>query len=595
MQFFRPRHVAMALALCLGVLVGPPSEAGEFTLSLQEENEDLAGQIENSSLARAALEREDSDPADIVAAARADYRRILEVLYANGYFDIEISIKVNGQEASELSPFAEFAALPNVSATVVSGLPFTFGTINISPIAPETTLPREFTPGAPAQSSTIRSAVDRGVRGWRDVGFPRAALADQDLRARHQVQELDVDLSLDPGPRLRFGAQSVSGTSRIDDERVRDIAAVPTGEVFSPKALTDAQRRLVETGVFRSAVVRESEENNADGTVDVEIEVQEEKLRRIGFGAEYGTSDGIGLSAFWFHRNLLGGGERLRFDAELNQQIDGNEALEYSLSALFRRPATPRPLTDLVLRAEISRDDNNDFREDQVEAEVLFDRTLTDALSFASGLRFTATETDFKPGTQNFVTFGVPLQAVYDVRDFETNAKSGYYIDSEVFPFYGTEDAKNGVRLFLDTRFYQSFGEAQDLTFALRGQFGAVFGASTGEVPESFLFLSGGSGTVRGQPFESLGIDTPRGTFGGTEFAAATFEVRYDLQNNFGVVGFFDFGYVGDESQSDSHSGAGLGVRYNTPIGPLRFDIAGPVDGDTGDGVQLYFGIGQAF
>ncbi len=569
--------------------------AGEFSLVLADENEDLATQIENSSLARAALEREDSDATDVVAAAKADYRRILEVLYANGYFDSEISIKVNGEEASTVSPFAEFSALPDVAAEVFAGPAFTFGNTEISPLAPNTKLPDEFRPGGPARSSTIRAAVDRGVRAWRDAGYPRAALAGQDLRARHPDRELDVTLGLETGPKLRFGELSVSGVSRIDAQRVLEIAAVPTGEVFSPKELTDAQRRLVDTGVFRSAVVRESAENNPDGTVDVEIEVQEERLRRLGFGAEYGTSDGIGVSAYWFHRNLLGGGERLRFDANLNQQLDGNEALEYSLGVLFRRPATPRPLTDLVLSMVASRDDNNDFREDQISAEILFDRTFTDAFSLASGLRFTATETDFKPGVQNFVTLGVPLRATYDVRDFETNAKSGYYVQSELFPFYGTKDAESGVRFYLDTRFYQSFGETEDLTFAVRGQLGSVFGAASGEVPESFLFLSGGSGTVRGQPYESLGIETPIGTLGGTEFAAASLEVRYDLQNDFGVVGFFDFGYVGDENQSGSHSGAGLGVRYNTPIGPLRLDVAAPVSGDTNDGVQLYFGIGQAF
>ncbi len=572
-----------------------PGSAGEFSLTLAEDDEDLAAQLESSSLSKAALERDDSTGTDVVAAAKADYRRLLEVLYANGHFDTDISIAINGQEATSVSPFEDFAAIPSIDVSVSAGPPFTFGQTDITPVAPGTEIPDEFVVGGPARSSTIRSTVAAGLRGWRDAGHPRAALAGQDLRARHPDRELDVELELEPGPKLRFGDLIVTGTQRMDPRRVRKIAALPTGEVFSPKQLQDAQRRLVDTGVFRSAVLRESEENNPDGTVDVTVEVQEEKLRRIGGGAEYGTSDGVSLSAYWFHRNLLGGGERLRFDAELSRQLEGSEALEYSLGVLFRRPATPRARTDLVLSAVASREDNDDFREDQITAEMLFDRTFTDALSVASGLRFTATETDFKPGIRNFVTLGVPVRVTYDVRDFETNAKSGYFVETELFPFYGTEDAESGLRFELDTRYYLSFGERQNLTFAVRGQLGAVFGAGSGEVPESFLFLSGGSGTVRGQPYESLGIQTQFGTLGGTEFAAASLELRYELQNDLGVVGFFDVGYVGDEDQSDSHSGAGLGVRYNTPIGPLRFDIGLPVAGETNDGVQLYFGIGQAF
>jgi translocation and assembly module TamA len=591
----RPVFRTWVAALCLALAPSSPLVASDFTVELTEENDDLLEEIERSSLSRASLDREDATGTDVVAAAKADYRRILEVLYANGFFDSEISILVNGREAANLSPFAEFATLPSIAVSVSPGPPFVFGRTAIAPVAADTALPDEFTPGERARSSTIRQAVDAGVRGWRDTGHPRAALAGQDLRARHRDAELDVALSLEPGPQLRFGTLEISGTERMDTRRVAKIAALPTGEVFSPKALQDAQRRLVDTGVFRSVVVREKEQNNPDGTIDVTAELQEEKLRRIGGGVEYGSTEGLALSAYWFHRNLLGGGERLRFDAELSQQIEGSEELEYSLGFLFRRPATPRALTDLVLSAVISREENDDFREDQITAEMLFDRQFTDALSVASGLRFTATETDFKPGIRNFVTLGTPVRLTYDVRDFETNAKSGYYLETEVFPFYGMEDAESGVRFALDSRYYLSFGEDERLTLALRGQLGAIFGAESGEVPESFLFLSGGSGTVRGQPYESLGITTPNGTFGGTEFAAATFEMRYELFSNFGVVGFFDIGYVGDGNQDGTHSGAGLGVRYNTPIGPLRLDLAGPVDGDTSDGVQFYFGIGQAF
>lgn len=585
----------LSLVLSCAIVGAAPAMAETFTLLLSNDDEELFEQIERTSLSKAALEREDSTGADVVAAAKADYRRILEALYANGRFDTVISILVDGREAASLSPFLEFPNLPEIEVRVETGPEFTFGQTDISPLAPGTELPEEFYSGAQARSVVIRDAVSAGVTGWRNAGHPRAELAAQDLRANHRQRQLDVDLDLAPGPQLRFGELFITGAERMDARRIRKIAALPTGEVYSPDELQDAQRRLVNTGVFRSVALVESGQDNPDGTIDITAELQEEKLRRIGGGAEVGSSDGITVSAFWFHRNLLGGGERLRFDAEINRRLEGNEALEYSLGATFRRPATPLSLTDLVLGAEVARDDNDDFREDRVEVEMLFERIFSDALTVTAGLRFTATETDFKPGTQNFVTFGVPFQTTYDVRDFETNAKDGYYIQTELFPFYGTEDADSGVRFYLDTRFYESFGADDQMTFAVRGQVGSVFGPETGSVPESFLFLSGGSGTVRGQPYESLGVETPRGTFGGTEFAALNLEMRYEMANNFGVVGFYDIGYVGDDSTSDSHSGAGLGIRYNTPIGPLRLDVAVPVDGTTNDGVQLYFGIGQAF
>lgn len=71
------------------------------------------------------------------------------------------------------------------------------------------------------------------------------------------------------------------------------------------------------------------------------------------------------------------------------------------------------------------------------------------------------------------------------------------------------------------------------------------------------------------------------------------------MTDSIGVVAFYDAGYIGAESFYDGsgewHSGAGLGVRYQTGIGPIRFDIATPVGGETSDGIQIYIGIGQAF
>ena len=114
------------------------------------------------------------------------------------------------------------------------------------------------------------------------------------------------------------------------------------------------------------------------------------------------------------------------------------------------------------------------------------------------------------------------------------------------------------------------------------------------------LFFSGGGGTVRGQPYESLGIElAPNVTIGGRSFLGTTLEVRTRVTDTIGGVIFADAGYVDSGSFFDGsgewHAGAGVGLRYNTGIGPLRVDIAGPVSGDTGEGVQIYIGIGQAF
>ena len=129
---------------------------------------------------------------------------------------------------------------------------------------------------------------------------------------------------------------------------------------------------------------------------------------------------------------------------------------------------------------------------------------------------------------------------------------------------------------------------------------GALFGPSLQESPAFYRFYSGGGGTVRGQDFQSLGVDLG-GTFtGGRSLLVLSGEMRADVTDEIQIVGFADWGYVGAESLADftgdSHAGAGIGLRYKTGIGPIRLDVATPISGDADkSSIHVYIGIGQAF
>ncbi|MDM7458540.1 MAG: BamA/TamA family outer membrane protein, partial [Paracoccus sp. (in: a-proteobacteria)] len=189
-------------------------------------------------------------------------------------------------------------------------------------------------------------------------------------------------------------------------------------------------------------------------------------------------------------------------------------------------------------------------------------------------------------------------------RDMPTNATRGYWLTVEAMPFYGLDETDSGLRALTEARAYRSFGTDDRVTLAGRGRLGSVLGSDIAATPRGFLFYSGGGGSVRGQPYQSLGVDViPAGTgtvrTGGMSVVNATAEIRFRLREKIGLVAFADYGKVWSDSGfsgvADDHAGAGIGIRYNTSVGPLRFDVAGPVAGDTGSGVQLYLGLGQAF
>ena len=135
---------------------------------------------------------------------------------------------------------------------------------------------------------------------------------------------------------------------------------------------------------------------------------------------------------------------------------------------------------------------------------------------------------------------------------------------------------------------------------ALRGLIGTAQGASLFSLPPDQRFYGGGSATVRGYKYQSIGPQFEDGKpTGGTSIDAATIELRQRLSGNFGAAVFIDAGQVGETSRPFTGTlriGVGGGVRYYTAIGPIRFDVAVPVNKlPGGDSFEIYIGLGQVF
>ncbi|MBF9029367.1 BamA/TamA family outer membrane protein [Rhodobacterales bacterium HKCCE3408] len=590
-RYLFPLASALMLAPALGF-------AQDARLTVSGDDDDLRDALEAASV----LLRPSDDPqppADIVAAARAEYRRLIGVLYDQGYFAGVISVRVNGQEAAQLSPFAAPGQINSVEINVDPGRPFTFGTANIAPVAGGTELPEEFTPGGAASTGVMQRAAQAGIDGWRDEGHATAEVADQRIIARNRDAQIDADIRLDPGPRLNFGNLNPDGQERMPAARVVEIAGLPTGETFSPAELNRAANRLRRTGVFSSVALTEGAVN-PDGTIDIDAEVVEAPLRRLGFGAELSSVDGIALSAYWLHRNLTGGGERLRFDAEVTEIGVDSGHVDWRLAASFSRPATATPDTTFQADAEIEFLDEDDFDELVVGLTFGIEQQISDTLvgTLGVGIRFSDISDAF--GERQITLLTLPSGLTYDRRNDELDPTGGYYASLDLTPFYGIDSGEFGLRSEFEARGYLSFGAEDSTTLAARVQLGSVYGGTIRDLPPGYLFYSGGGGTVRGQDYNDLGAIQDGRESGGRGFIGLSGEIRQDITDTIGLVAFYDAGYVSaDPIWDDSgtwHSGAGLGLRYATPFGAIRLDVAVPVDGPTpSNDFYLYIGIGQSF
>ncbi|QBY02028.1 outer membrane protein assembly factor [Rhodophyticola sp. CCM32] len=596
MGLARCRAFFLSIALIVAGVAG-----AEVRFDMGDGSDDLRDALRAASLLVTTDADDTATVQDRVAAARADYGRLLAVLYEYGYFGPTLSIRINGAEAANLSPFSPPARVTEMDIRVTPGRGFRLGRAEIGPLAPGTELPEGFRPGAPANTPILRHSAEAAITGWRSVGHATADIAGQTITARQDEAVLDADITVAPGRLIRFGDLIPQGQQRTRPERIVEIAGLPRGAVFDPDTLENAAQRLRRTGTFRS-VALEERTPDADAIMDIGATLVEAPLRRIGFGAEISSSDGITLSSYWLHRNLLGGAERLRFDAEISGIGGDTGGTDWELAGVFSRPATFRPDTTMIFDVRLAGLDETTFRETLFETSLGFERIVSDELTVELGIGLRASDISDAFGDRDVLLATFPARATYDRRDNPLDARAGYFAELDLTPFVVLDGAGNGLglRATLDARGYLGIGAENRTRLAGRLQLGTIDGGAFTDLPPEFLFFSGGGDTVRGQPYQSLGALQGGISSGGRGFAGLSAEIRTDITDTYGLVAFADGGYISAGSLGDTdgdwHAGAGLGLRYNTALGPIRLDVATPVTGDdAGNRVLFYIGIGHAF
>ena len=266
-----------------------PLVAGAVEVSVRGASEGALSQGQADSRRAASLTATldaAAKPGDILAAAQADYGRLVAALYAEGYYGPVVRIALDGREAGAIDPVRPPSRVQSVVITVAPGPQFRFGTTRIAPLAEGTVVPPAFASDEIARVTVLREAASAGVDGWRALGHAKAAIGGQTLRAVHGAERLDADITLAPGPQLRFGALGVEAPSAVHTERILAIAGLPVGAVYSPEDVRRASTRLRRTGAFSSVVLREAEVANPDGTLDFSAALVDQPPRRFGAGGE---------------------------------------------------------------------------------------------------------------------------------------------------------------------------------------------------------------------------------------------------------------------------------------------------------------------
>lgn len=552
-----------------------------------------------------------SGAAGLLVKARSDYRRILAALYGQGHYGGAISILVGGREAAGLPPDSDFPDPVAVEIRVDPGPVFTFASIAIRNPAPPTSDPGDYVDppetagyaaGEVARSTAIVRAEQLALEAWRQQGYPKASIAGRDVVADHDTRTVDVLITVDPSGYARIGAIGVEGTERMDPAFVvRQTGLVPGAE-YDPDDIVRSERRLARLDVFRAMRVEPAETIPPDGLLPFTVIVEELAQRRFGVGATYSTVDGLGVEGFHLWRNLFGQAERLRLDARIagiGFPIE-TAAFDYAFGGTFTKPGIWTPDTDLVVSLNAERTVLDRYTETSAIAQAGLTQYLFDTMTLRAGAFYERSRFDDDFGTRDFSLAGVTGQFLFDNRDEATNATRGFFVDVTAEPFYEFTFGNPAFRSTVEGRTYFGFGQNNRFVLAGRAKAGVLLGPALAEIPPDRLFFAGGGGSVRGYGFRSIGVPGPGGIVtGGRYLLEGSIEARAKVWQDIGVVAFLDGGFVAADTfpdLDDLRLGAGVGLRYYTALGPLRLDLAFPLNRQPGDpGYALYAGIGQAF
>jgi translocation and assembly module TamA len=590
------------------VIVDPQPYVVSFSVA---EGDDIERALRSASALIADEAEPASGAAGLIAKARGDYRRLLAALYGQGYYGGSVSIRIAGAEAANLPPDTNLPDPVDVAIAVTAGPLFRFNNVSIANQAPPTDDPydqvdlpvmRGFGSGEIARSDVILRAEDLALEAWRQQGYAKAEIVGREVVADHATNTVDAVIAVNPGQRAAFGPIRVTGTTTMNPQFVAQQTGLAVGQEYDPDELDRAQKRLDRLEVFRAARLEAAESIGSDGLLPYELIVEELPGRRFGFGATYATIDGLGVEGYHLWRNLFGQAERLRLDARIasiGYPVDTSE-FDYFVGGTFTKPGFYHPDVDLVAALSAERTIYPTYTETSAGGRVGLTWYFSDQITFEGGGSFKVARFDDDFGTRDFQTLGAYAGVIYDGRDSTVDATEGWYASANLEPWFDLLGGEPGARLVVEGRTYFGFGETDPFVLAGRIKAGALLGPSLDRIPPDKLFFAGGGGSVRGYGFRSIGVEDGDGNVtGGRYLLEASVEARAKLTNDIGIVGFLDGGYVAADTfpgLEDLRLGAGIGARYYTGLGPLRLDLAIPLNKRPEDpDWAIYAGIGQAF
>ncbi len=566
--------------------------AVKYTVRIEGVKGDLHDLLESVSRLKTFENKPPPTVAGVDRRARNDIEQLIEALRSEGYYDGRVSYELDRDQTPV-----------RVTLKVEPGMEYVLSDFTVRYVgadgqpkpAPEGAVAPKVPVGMRARAPLIVADENGVITDFTRHGYPYAKAIDRKVVVDHRSHTVSVRADIDPGPLSRFGDVTVKGLTKLKEKFIHRRVPWKRGDVYDADLLDKFRTKLAGLGLFQSVTIEKAASPTADGHVPITITATEAKRRSIGGTAGYSTSEGFDGSVFWENRDLLGNGERLRITAEaaeLRQGVTGD----------FQIPDFLRFDQNLEAKASALHEDTDAYESLGLTGLLALDRRLAKNVRGSLGVGPEFTEIKDDTGKTFFTLLGVPATLRYDSRDDVLNPTKGFRAALSLTPYLSFGKGQDVFLVSeLNSSVYFPFDKKR-VILAFRTRLGSITGSSTAHIPASKRLYAGGGGSIRGYNYQRVGpLDADGNPTGGRSVAEFSAEIRTRITKSIGLVPFVDAGNVFDASYPDFSKSlrwaAGLGLRYHTAAGPLRFDVAFPINRRPGidNHFEVYISIGQAF
>ena len=552
-------------------------------------------------------------PFALVTRARDDAARLKQVLDSFGHYDGHIQITIQGRPLDDPAlPDALDHAEGSVSViiTLEPGPVFSLRHITLTGDAPpQTRTAMGLHAGDPAIAATILSAQARMLANLQASGHALATVGAPVAQLDPGARALDVSYAVSAGPVAEIGPVTVNGLTRVKPDFVQRRLLVHDGERYDPASIERARQDLASLGVFGTVRARAAGRLGVDGRLPLSFDVTERPRHAVSANASYSTDLGASFGLTFQHRNLFGRAEQLNLGLAVTQ-LGGSASTGqgYNATASLLKPDFLTRDQSLTGSAQAVKESLQAYNRTAVLAGIGLARRFGPQWSASLGLQAQQSRITQEGVARSYTLLSLPIGVRYDSTGPTGLFEPTHGVKAALTATPTLSLASPGATFTILQATVSTYVDLGQIAgsppgrsvLALRGTAGTVQGASTFQLPPDQRFYAGGGGTVRGYKYQSIG---PRFTsthpIGGTSLTAATVEFRQRIGQSFGAAVFVDAGQTGTTSspfQGGLRAGAGVGARYYTSIGPIRLDIAVPLNAQRGDDAfEFYIGIGEAF